>query len=57
MGIHLSWIIDVQHTILMGGGNDKENQLNKVDGWIVVNTKPKGLLNISWGRKIDDVWW
>ena len=50
MGIHLSWIIDVQHTILMGGGNDKENQLKKVDGWIMVNTKPKG-------REIDDVWW
>ena len=57
MGIHLSWIIGVLHNISMGGGNVKENQLEKVDGWIMVSTKPKGLRHISWGREINHVWW
>ena len=43
----ISWIIVVLHNISMGGGNDKENQLKKVDGWIMVITKPKGPRNIS----------
>ena len=57
MWIHLTWIIGVLHNISMGGGNDKENQLKNVDGWIMVITKPKGPRNISWGREINDVWW
>ena len=57
MGIHLSWIIGFLHNISIGGGNDKENKLKKVDGWIIVITKPKGPRNIRWGREIDDVWW
>ena len=56
MGIHLSWIIVLLHDISMGGGNDKENQLKKFDGWIMVNTKPEGPRHISWGREIYDVW-
>ena len=50
MGIHLSWIIGFLHNISIGGGNDKENKLKKVDGWIIVITKPKGPRNIRWGR-------
>ena len=57
MGIHLSWIICVLQNISMGGGNHKENQLKKVDGWIMVITKPKGPRHISWGRETYDVWW
>ena len=45
------------HNISKGGGNDKENKLKKVDGWIMVNAKLRGQRHISWGREIDDVWW